>query len=120
MTKTHEVSPRRAVDHEVTMKENDGFKAQLFGTLSGLAFRYEGWPSLHGTPTFRFNSPSIHAGSHVYISASEVDNAGNRFLGDASYLVRNVVVHEGSVEFRLSIDWGSPLRVSTDILVVNP
>jgi len=56
----------------------------------------------------------------VYVSASEVDNNGNRFMGAAPYTVQNVVVKEGRVEFRLTIGWNTPLRVSTDILTINP
>jgi hypothetical protein len=88
--------------------------------MTGAATRYDGWASHNGAVNYGFNWSAIHAGSHVYVSASEVDNAGNRFMGAAAYTVQNVVVKEGRVEFRLVIDWNSPLRVSTDILTINP
>ena len=115
----HAPSPPRGVDVEASAGPNDG-KLLIDGTLTGAALRYEGWPSGNGNYTFGFNWYRIHAGSHVYISASEVDNAGNRFMGAANYTVENVVVKEGRVEFRVYIGWGSPIRVSTDILTIDP
>ena len=116
----HKSSPVQTINHEHSVAEHKGAQAQLVGTLSGGALRYDGWPSVNGNVNFGFNWGIIHAGSHVYISASEVDNAGNRFNGSASYTVQNVIVKEGRVEFRIAIGWNSPLRVSTDILVINP
>jgi hypothetical protein len=117
---THETSPAQSINHEYTVKEHKGEAASLVGTMTGGAIRYDGWASTFGTVNFGFNWSAIHAGSHVYVSASEVDNAGNRFMGAAAYTVQNVVVKEGRVEFRLVINWNSPLRVSTDILTINP
>ncbi|MGH8559878.1 MAG: hypothetical protein ACRESZ_20995 [Methylococcales bacterium] len=113
-------SPAQTINHEHSVKDVGGATPQLFGNLAGAALRYDGWPSLNGNVNFGFNWSVIHANSHVYISASEIDNAGNRFMGAAPYTVQNVVVKEGRVEFKIAIGWNSPLRVSTDILVVNP
>ena len=88
--------------------------------MTGAATRFDGWPSSFGVVNFGFNWSAIHAGSHVYVSASEIDNAGNRFNGSAPYTLQNVVVKEGRVEFRIAIGWNSPLRVSTDILTIDP
>jgi hypothetical protein len=41
-------------------------------------------------------------------------------MGSAIYTVQNIVVKPGRTEFRINIGWNSPLRVSTDILVINP
>lgn len=120
MEKTHESSPAQMINHEASFKDHKGLQTALVGTLTGAAIRFDAWPSVNGTVNFGFNWPLIHAGSHVYVSASEVDNAGNRFNGAASYTVQNVVVKEGRVEFRIAINWNSPLRVSTDILTINP
>ena len=116
----HVTSPPQAVNHERSLKDHQGPTPELVGTMSGGALRYDSWPSSNGTVNFGFNWPAIHAGSHVYVSASEIDNAGNRFMGSAPYTVQNVVVKEGRVEFRLVIGWNSPIRVSTDILTINP
>jgi hypothetical protein len=117
---THIASPEQSINHEATVKVPKGQEPALAGTMTGAAIRFESWPSVFGTVNFGFNWAPIHAGSHVYISASEVDNAGNRFNGAAPFTVQNVVVKEGRVEFRLVIGWNSPLRVSTDILTINP
>ena len=117
---TYRPSPVQTINHETSVKDHGGLKPALVGTLTGAALRYDGWPSVFGTVNFGFNWPAIHAGSHVYVSASEIDNAGNRFNGAAAYTVQNVVVKEGRVEFRIVIGWNAPLRVSTDILTVDP
>ena len=99
-----------------------GVKPTLVGPLTGAALRYDGWHSTMGTADFGYNWNLIHAGSHVFISASEIDNAGNRFMGDAVYQVHNIVVKEGRVEFRLFVGTkhNVPVRVSTDILTIDP
>ncbi|MBJ6762869.1 hypothetical protein JGU66_19065 [Myxococcaceae bacterium JPH2] len=112
-------SPAQKADYEMTVDARQTPRS-ISGTLTGAALRYDGWPSVNGTVNFGFNWGAIHAGSHVYVSASEVDNAGNRFNGAATYTVQNIVVKEGRVEFRVKIDWGSPIRISTDILTVDP
>ena len=117
---THETSPAQSINQEHTYKEQKGAEVGLVGNMTGGAIRYDGWASQFGTVNYGFNWPAIHAGSHVYVSASEVDNNGNRFMGSAPYTVQNVVVKEGRVEFRLVIGWNTPLRVSTDILTINP
>jgi hypothetical protein len=117
---THEASPAQSINHEHTYKEQKGAEVGLVGNMTGGAIRYDGWASQFGTANYGFNWSAIHAGSHVYVSASEVDNNGNRFMGAAPYTVQNVVVKEGRVEFRLTIGWNSALRVSTDILTINP
>jgi hypothetical protein len=116
----YETSPAQTINYEGSVKDVKEPKPQLVGTMTGGALRYDGWQSVNGTVNFGFNWPAIHAGSHVYISASEIDNAGNRFNGAAAFTVQNVVVKEGRVEFRIVINWNSPLRVSTDILTIDP
>jgi hypothetical protein len=116
----HTSSPPQTINHEKSFKDHKGPTTALAGQLTGAAIRFDGWPSVNGAVNFGFNWPNIHAGSHVFISASEIDNAGNRFNGSAPYTVENVVVKEGRVEFRIAIGWNSPLRVSTDILTIDP
>jgi hypothetical protein len=116
----HTPSPAQSINYESSVGDHGAVTPKLLGTMTGGALRYDGWPSSFGTVNFGFNWNAIHAGSHVYVSASEVDNAGNRFNGAASYTVQNVVVKEGRVEFRVAIGWNSPLRISTDILTINP
>jgi hypothetical protein len=99
-----------------------GVKPTLVGPLTGAALRYDGWRNISwGHNSFGFNWNRIHAGSHVFVSASEVDNAGNRFLGLPTYTVHNIVVKEGRVEFYILVGWYEGVyRVSTDILTIDP
>ena len=117
--KKHETSPAQKLNHEGSANETT-VSPQIVGNLTGGALRYDGWPNVNGTVNFGFNWGLINAQSHVYVSASEIDNGGNRFNGSASYTVQNIVVKNGRVEFRVAINWGSPIRISTDILVINP
>jgi hypothetical protein len=118
----YESSPAQVIDYEADAPASGHTELQagLIGTMTGAAIRWDAWPNVNGTVNFGFNWGAIHFGSHVYVSASEVDNAGNRFNGLASYTVQNIVVKEGRVEFRIVIDWPSPIRISTDILTINP
>jgi hypothetical protein len=118
--KAHDPSPEQAVTHEVSADHHGVVQTRLSGTMTGVAYRYDAWPSLHGEVSFGFNAGPIQAGSHVFVSVSECDNGGNRFMGSAIYTVQNIVVKPGRTEFRINIGWNSPLRVSTDILVINP
>ena len=99
-----------------------GVKPTLVGPLTGAALRYDGWRNISwGHNSFGFNWNRIHAGSHVFVSASEVDNAGNRFMGAARYTVQNIAVKERRVEFYILIDnFQGKVRVSTDILTIDP
>ena len=112
--------PRTEDNPGAVLHRSKGGEAAARGHVTGAATRFDGWQSLNGTVNFGFNWDAIHAGSHVYVSASEIDNAGNRFNGAAPYTVQNVVVKEGRVEFRVVIGWDSPIRVSTDILTIDP
>jgi hypothetical protein len=116
----HTPSPAQTINYETSVEDHKGMTPKLLGNMTGGALRYDGWQSTFGTVNFGFNWTAIRAGSHVYVSASEVDNAGNRFNGAASFTVQNVVVKEGRVEFRVAINWNSPIRISTDILTIDP
>jgi hypothetical protein len=82
----------------------------------------ENWPDQHvnGKATFTLWRDIIHPGSAVFISASEVRDDGTRLIGNATYVVENVAPQAGYVWFQVDVQWGSPLRISTDILVINP
>ena len=90
---------------------------------------------------FNFNWPGvINETSVVQISACEADPGfpldvishdvdfankigGLRWRGDASIYVKNIRPHAsggGGVEFVLEVDWDAPLRVITDITVLDP
>lgn len=92
-SKEHQTSLAQTITHEASAHKAELAPA-IVGTLTGVALRYDGWGNFNGTVNFGFNWDLIHANSHVYVSASEVDNAGNRFNGSAPYTVQNIVVKE--------------------------
>lgn len=44
----------------------------------------------------------------------------DRHRGEAVICVRNIVPHQDGVEFRLEVNWPTPLDVITDITVFDP
>ncbi|WP_137938147.1 hypothetical protein [Chitinivorax sp. B] len=62
----------------------------------------------------------ITANSRVYVSFSEADGGGNRFIGSAVYTIHNVAPRNGAVSIRVFVNWGSPLHTVVDYLVVQP
>ena len=98
------------------------------------------WPHCQ-TGWFNYNwGGVINENSVVHISASEFDPqippnvispdiflgkkiGESRIRGAATIYVKNVRPHKsggGGVEFFLQVDWGTPLRVVTDISVLDP
>jgi len=82
------------------------------------------WGRQNGRLKCRFPSDLIHGLSVVLVTASEgIDpNIGNpnfRFVGDANVRVENISPTEGFVFFVVSVDWGEPLHIYTDIVVLD-
>jgi hypothetical protein len=72
----------------------------LFDTFTG-----------HGGFDRRVNSPAFYAQGGVLASITEVDAAGNPFLGLASITIDNVSPGNGFVYLRGSIGWDTDLNV---------
>jgi hypothetical protein len=66
-----------------------------------------------GTLTYRLNWGVIKKTSHVFVSATE------GIMGAAAYTVHNVDPQDGYVLVRLTVNWGSPIPVYLDYLVIN-
>jgi hypothetical protein len=66
-----------------------------------------------GTRVYRLNWGIITKTSHVFVEATE------GHMGAAPYTVHNVDPQNGFVEVRLTVDWGSPIDVYIDYLVIN-
>lgn len=89
------------------------------------------WWSLRGRSQVNFNWGAIDHDSVVLVSASEFapnrDDAKHspRFAGDARIRVDNVSPHgppfdpNHGVTFVITVDWGAPLHVVTDITVLD-
>lgn len=87
-------------------------------------------PNRHGRADLHLGSPDIKSSSVVHISMSEaggITGGGTfpggqpfgSFLGSAAITLQNVVVRDGGVDFRVFIDWGSPLNVVADITIID-
>jgi hypothetical protein len=91
------------------------------------------WKPFNGLETLNFNWPPIQSNSTVLITASEYepnavaseDGSARRFVGSASISVLNIAPHgppsdpNHGVTFRVFVDWGSPLNICTDIVVLD-
>ena len=77
-----------------------------------------------------YNWPAINSNSVVLIAASEyvVQNPPSddyRFIGDAAITVESIAPHgppfdpNNGVTFAVNIDWGSPLNIVTDIILLD-
>lgn len=89
------------------------------------------WHGLHGRVPLNFNWHLIDHDSVVLVAASEYrTDAGDpsespRFVGAASITVANISPHSPpydpnhGVAFVVTVDWGSPLDIVTDITVLD-
>jgi hypothetical protein len=89
------------------------------------------WWNLQGRRRLNFNWAAIDHDSTVLISASEYMPDGSdparspRFVGAANITVDNISPHgppydpNHGVTFVVTVDWGSPLHVVTDITVLD-
>ena len=91
-------------------------------------------PQRQGRADLQFRSPQINNFSVVHISVSEASKldttslvpvrqgVGQTFtahFGDAAITLQNVSVRDGAVDFRVFIDWESPLDLVTDITIFD-
>jgi hypothetical protein len=89
------------------------------------------WWNLQGRSRLNFNWDAIDHDSVVLVSASEYVPDGEdpahspRFVGSANISVDNISPHgppfdpNHGVTFIVTVDWGSPLHVVTDITVLD-
>jgi hypothetical protein len=70
---------------------------------------------------FGFPDPvQVFSNSQVSVSMSEVDGNGTPFLALASMQVLNVVPQQdGTITVKYFVDWGSPIRVAFNFIIVN-
>jgi Papain-like cysteine protease AvrRpt2 len=83
------------------------------------------WGPFNGRTTLNYNWPAIDHDSVVLITASEYDANRVRFIGAASFTVANICPHgppydpNHGVTFVVNIDWGSPINLVTDIVLLD-
>jgi hypothetical protein len=77
----------------------------------------------HGELNYRLNWGVISPSSLVFVAAGEGMAGGpsaGKFIGAARFSVYNVAPAAGYVYARINIEWGYPIRLYVDYLVVNP
>jgi hypothetical protein len=90
---------------------------QLIGT--GFTYRHD-WGDLRGQLILNLSWGAITRNSRVFVAIGECDPGGGKFIGGARYTLYNVAPNDGVVSIWINVEWGSPIRVCVDYLVVNP
>ncbi|MBD0675636.1 hypothetical protein [Streptomyces sp. CBMA156] len=93
--------------------------AAIGGNLGAVWRAWWTWSPGNGTFNLQIPWNVIGTDSTVVITASEIDSNGNRFVGAAPFQVSGIAPGNGTVTFKISIGWGSPLPMRTDVLVFN-
>lgn len=100
---------------------------QLFGgeasaeNLIGTGFTYRhDWGDRKGQWTLNLNWGAVNADSRVFVAIGEGAPGGGKLIGGARYTLHNVAPQNGRVSIWVNIEWGDPIRLYVDYLVVNP
>jgi hypothetical protein len=81
-----------------------------------------------GRNRLRLTNPSITSKSVVHIAVSEATALSpgtftpvfGRFVANANITVHNIAPQDGFVDFVVTVDFGSPLNIVTDISIFDP
>ncbi len=91
--------------------------------VSGIwAYRWDAG-NWNGQLNYTLNWGVISPSSLVFVAVGEGLPGGpgaGKFVGNARYTVHNVAPANGYVVARINVEWGGPIRVYVDYLVVNP
>lgn len=92
--------------------------------LSGTGFTYRhDWGLRNGQRVLRLDWPAITPRSRVLVAIGEGVAGGpdaGKFIGGARYTLHNVAPRAGGVDIWVEIEWGAPIPLYVDYLVVNP
>lgn len=96
------------------------------GAPQGSFSHHHLWGNHSGTVKINLNWDVIRYNSCVFVSASETSSqdvsvggeVGQRILGAARVTVHNVSPRDGAVSVWVEVEWGSPLPISLDYLVI--
>lgn len=90
---------------------------ELFGT--GFTYRHD-WGDRNGQHILNLNWGAVTAESRVFVAIAEGAAGGGKFIANARYTLHNVAPFNGGVGIWINIEWGSPIRLYVDYLVINP
>lgn len=96
----------------------DGVSTQeLIGT--GFSYRHD-WGDQKGQRILNLNWGSVNRNSRVFVAIGEGAPGGGKFIGNARFTLHNVAPKDGQVSIWVNIEWGEPIRLYVDYLVINP
>ncbi|MEV8389655.1 MULTISPECIES: hypothetical protein [unclassified Streptomyces] len=98
--------------------QTDGL-AVTGGNVADLWRGWVVWGAYNGWVNFPITWNVINPNSTVIVTASEVDANGVRFIGAAPVTVTGIAPGSGIVTVKINIAWNSPLRIRTDVVVLN-
>jgi len=90
---------------------------ELFGT--GYVYRHD-WGDFNNQQKLNLNWGLVRANSLVFVAIGEGGAGGGKFIGGARYTLHNVAPQDGRISIWVNIEWGSPIRLYVDYLVINP
>ncbi|MHB9863596.1 hypothetical protein [Streptomyces sp. YIM S03343] len=94
--------------------------AAITGNVADISRGWVVWNgTFNGWVDFRINWNIINPNSTVIVTASEIDANGVRFIGAAPFTVTSIAPAAGFVVAKINIAWDSPLRIRTDLAVLN-
>jgi hypothetical protein len=93
--------------------------AAVGGNVADLWRGWVVWGAYNGLVNFPITWNVINANSTVIVTACEVDANGVRFLGSAPITVTGIAPGAGIVTAKINIAWNSPIRIRTDVTVLN-
>ncbi|MFH7023931.1 MAG: hypothetical protein ACHBN1_00615 [Heteroscytonema crispum UTEX LB 1556] len=90
---------------------------ELFGT--GFTYRHD-WGDRNGQWRLNLNWSAVNPNSRVFVAIGEGAPGGGKFIGNAKFTLHNVAPHDNGVGIWVNIEWGEPIRLYVDYLVINP
>lgn len=93
---------------------------ELIGT--GFTYRHD-WGNFNHAWILTLNWSAVNARSRVFVAIAEGAAGGpdgGKFIGAAKFSLFNVAPSDGQVAIWVDIDWGNPIRLYVDYLVINP
>lgn len=110
----HNLSPVIAADGPDIETESAEVSAR---DVSAQAFARVATIRSHGTFVRRFLIPNMTPASTLCVSITELDGAGNPFVGSAVMRVDNVAPDNGGVTIRAEVGWSVDLTVRLNFFV---